>query len=274
MHSWAALGMQAVVMAGVGLALIIALLARDRPTRTAAGAMFAAAEGFFAVIAAVSWVAVPIALVRTTFPTFVPLLGAMALSAARCNRERLRAVGTVCCLAVVVVWLLVSASLASSDLDRRPNEQGLFTAIAERLGPADVLIVFSPEMQASAGYFLRHHARAAQIHCTDVSRLEDGPDSVGLRPVPREPDADWFERFRRAADEARARHPHQHAVWLMDLGPRSSGDPDRRRVLEWLDQRYVVVERITVGQRWPFSARRYLPIETNPPGEPENENVD
>lgn len=260
-YSWAAVVMQAVVTAGVGLALTIALLTRDRPRQAAAGAMFAAAAGFFVLIAAVSWAAVPIALGRTTFPAFVPLIGVMGLSAVHRGWDRLRLVGTVCCVAVAVAWLFVSMSLASSDLDRRPNERRVFGAIAERLGPADVVIVFSPEMQASAGYFLRDCARAGQIHCTEFPRLVDGPDGVRLRPVPREPDAGWFDRFRRAADQARAEHPDEHAVWLMDLGPRSGGDPDRRRVLEWLDERYVAVERVCVGERWALCARRFVPIE-------------
>jgi len=260
-HSWAALAMQAVVTAGVGLALITALATRDRPTRAAAGAMLAASIVFFGLIAMVSWMAVPIALGRTTFPAFIPLLGVMALSAAHGTRRALQTVGTVCCALVAGVWLFVSVSLAASDLDRRPNERELFGAIARRLTPADVVIVFSPEMQASAGYFLRDCATAEQILCTDFSRLEDGADGVRLKPVPRKPDPGWFERFRRAVEDARAGHADQHAVWLMDLGPRSGGDADRRRALEWIEARYGIAEKTSVGQRWPLAARRFLPLD-------------
>jgi hypothetical protein len=266
-YSWVALGLRVVVTVGVSSALIVALTAPDRRLRSAAGVTFAAGAFYFILIAVVSWAAVPIALARTTFPAFVPLIGVMALSGARRGKKWAATAGIACCTSVAAVWIFLSVMLASSELDRRPAERHVFGAIAERLGPADLVIVFSPEMQASAGYFLRDRARADQIHCTEYSRLADGPDGVRLRPIPRRPNPEWFVGFRRAAIEVRAEHPLEHAVWLMDLGPRSVGDQDRRRVLEWLEERYVAVERVDVGQRWPLAARRFVPMEPIPPGD-------
>ena len=268
-HSWLAVIMQAGVTLAVAGAMIVAVVTRGRSTRAGSGAMFAAAAAYGGLIAIVSWTAVPISLSRTVFPAFIPLIGVMALSAAGAGRPRFRTLGTVCCLTVAGIWLFLSTAPASGDVDRRPDEQGVFGAIAERFGQHDVLIVFTPEMQASAGYFLRDRARAAQIHCTEFSRLADGSDGIRLRPIPRRPNPDWFDHFGSAVDLARARHPQDHAVWLMDLGMRSAGSDDRRRVLAWLKERYVEVEQVRVGRRWSFSARRFVP--TSRPDETTND---
>ncbi|MHC4067242.1 MAG: glycosyltransferase family 39 protein, partial [Planctomycetota bacterium] len=221
-YSWAALVMRAFVAAGVGLALIAALSTPRREARAAAGSMFAVSLGFSALIVIVSLTAVPIALTRTTFPAFVPLLGAMALAGAHRGRGLARGVGTACCLLVAAIWAHVSVSLAASEADLRPQERRLFGAVAERLSPADVVVVFPAEMQAGAGYFLGHRADARQIHCTELSRLQDSPDGLRLRPIPRTRNPAWFDRVLRTAADLRGHHPQQHRVWLMDLGPRSA----------------------------------------------------
>jgi hypothetical protein len=128
-----------------------------------------------------------------------------------------------------------------------------------------VVVVFPAEMQAGAGYFLGHRADARQIHCTELSRLQDSPDGLRLRPIPRTRDPAWFDRVLRTAADLRGHHPQQHRVWLMDLGPRSAGSAQRRRMLGWLQQRYVLDKRITLGDRWTLTVRRYAPREPEDP---------
>jgi len=256
---WAALVGRALLGAGLGTALLVSLAAGPLQRRRGAVASLAASLAFLAQVVVISLAAVSIGLQRTTFPVFIPLIGALALSHARCVPRWAGPIGRAACLLVTAVWATGWLFFVRDCPERRPQEQALFQAVAERFQPGDVLIVFTPELQVSAGYFLRDVARAEQIHTTELSRLEDGPRGLMLRPVPRAADSTWFNRFRLAVRQHRDRHLRAHAVWLVDLGMRSAGDPDRARVCRWLDERYARDAVVSVGSRWTLSARRFVP---------------
>lgn len=265
-HSYAALAMHTLAAAGLGLALIVAMASQSRDVRKAAGSMLAATVGCTALFAAVSVAAVPIALARTTFPVFIPVIGAAALSAAHRGWPWLRVVGMSGCVVVAGIWFFISVSLASSGAELRPDERRLFSQMARRFESGDLAIVFPAEMQASAGFFLRGRASARQIHCTEIPRLTGQGESLRLLAIPRIPDSAWFGRFLLAVAERRRAHPASHGVWVMDLGVRTFNNPDRRRVLDWLSRGYVPTDRISFGDRWTLSARRYVPARVHPVG--------
>jgi hypothetical protein len=256
-RSWAALVLSALLAAGIGLALITAPARREVGQRWAAGAMLAAGAAHAILITLISLAVVPIALERTTFPAFIPLIGLMALSAAPAARSWLRWVGTAACVAVAAVWTVAWPARVYASPERRPAEQTLFSAVAQHFRPGDVVAVFPSELQASAGYFLRHSATADQIHTTDVSRLRDAEDGLHLRAIPRKPDSAWFVSLRAAIVEMREQRPGQHGVWVVDLGIRSTGDADIHRLREWLESEYAPAFSISCGDRWTLAARRY-----------------
>ena len=259
---WIALVGRALLALALGVGLVLTIAAKPHRERLAALSMLATGFVFVSLMAVVGWIAVPIALPRTTFPAFIPLVGALALSGARREPAWMRRAGTAACLLLALVWAVTWLSYVTTCPERRPEERPLFAAVAEKFQPGDVMIVFTPEMQASAGYFMREVAQADQIHSTDQPRLADSPGGLKLRPIPRSANSTWFSGFRAAIADRQARYPAQHSVWLIDLGVRSVGDRDRRQVRRWLDQHYDLAEEISVGSQWTLGAHRFVPRAT------------
>ena len=258
-RAWAALGLSALLAAGLGLAMITSAARGEPQHRRAAGAMFATAAVHAVLVAVISLAVVAIALERTTFPAFIPLIGLMAMSCTPAVRGWIRVVGVVSCLLVAAIWMFTWPARVYASPERRPAEQTLFEAIAERLQPGDVVMVFPADLQASAGYFLRDRAGKDQIHSTDFPRLGDAEDGLRLLAIPRKRNSAWFVDFRAAVGKLRRRHPKRHGVWVVDLGPRSAGDPDRKRVREWLEHKYTAADAVACGDRWTLAAQYYLP---------------
>ncbi|MCH7814303.1 MAG: hypothetical protein IID40_09815, partial [Planctomycetes bacterium] len=246
-------------------ALLLAVAPARRRRHSAAWTMLAAGLVHLGLIVAVSLVAVSVAVERTTFAAFIPLLGVAALSAGPDAARWIRNLGTACCVAVAAVWTFTAVAQVFGGVERRPDEQRVFNHVADRFESGDVILVFPAEMQASAGYFLHGRASAQQIHATELPRLTGQGDALRLTATPREADSTWFSRFRLAVKEQRSAHPEHHGIWVFDLGLRSAGDPDRRRALDWIARDYLAGPTLSVGQRWPMSVRRYRP---RPPDSP------
>jgi mannosyltransferase len=267
-RGWVALILGTLLVAGIGMALITAPARGERDQQLAVATMVGAAFTFVVLVVVFSLVAVPIAIERTTFPAFIPLLGVMAMSGSKASAGWTRLVGTVACVTVACAWSVTWLVRVYGTPERRPQEAQLFEWVAAGLQPGDVIAVFPGQMQASAGYFLQHRAREEQIHSADLLRLEDSADGLRLLPRPHRPEPAWFGNFQLAAAELRQRYPGQHGVWVVDLGPRSVGDPARRRVLEWLEGRYDASESFACGQRWSLSAQRFVPKNAGSHNEP------
>ncbi len=267
-RSSAALALSTLLAAGVGLALVTSIARRDADQRWAVAAFAGTAAGCLAGVLFISAAIVPIALPRTTFLAVLPLVGVAGFAAATPLRPWIGKVGLAGGLIVVTVGTFVWPARVYAGPERRPPEQTLFKAVAQRLKPGDVVIVFPADLQASAGYFLGTRATSGQIHSTDQPRLVDTPDGLRLIARPRERDSAWLADLRLATREARALHPEQHGIWLVDMGPRSTGDPDRQRLLEWLKEGYVPAESFACGERWPLAAQYYVPTNTRAVNDP------
>ncbi|MCP4249475.1 MAG: hypothetical protein GY778_20730 [bacterium] len=263
-RSWLALVGQALLTAGIGGALLLAVAPAQRRRQPAAWTMLLAGLVYLGLIVAVSLLAVSVALERTTFAAFIPLLGVAALSAGPDAGRRVRNAGTVCCMVVACVWTFTAVAQVFGDVERRPYEQRIFEHVADRFESGDVILVFPAEMQASAGYFLHGRASAQQIHATELPRLTGQSDGLRLMAAPREAESTWFSRFQLAVEELRAAHPGHHGIWLFDIGVRDSSNPDRLRALQWIRQHYVADPYLSVGQTWPMTVRRYRPRAPGP----------
>jgi len=298
---WVALAGRALLTAGIGGALLASLFHRRSDLRSAIGAMLAAAAAGTAVTLAVCWLVVPIALERTVFPLFLPLIGVLSLACAKGKADSpltqpsgvkgsevgrydkpeigppgaspailapMPRIGTWACGLAVLLWAATSAGQIYGGVERRPNEQRLFGAVARAFQPGDVVIGFPADMQASLAYFLDGRASPEQVCCTDKSRLTSAGQHLRVLPVPLEHNPNWFDDFLTDVVRARFAHPKQHAIWLVSLGARTMSDPDLRRVQEWLDLFYRPAEGISCGDRWTLSAQRYVPKPSDPLGTP------
>ena len=263
-QAWAAFGLRTLIFTAVGSGLLLGGLPSLRAARSPARALLAMVLVYAGLIAGVSLAVTSLALTRATIITALPLLGLLGLAGARSHRRWYAGLGTACCVAVACAWLIVNQAVPPNDPGRRPKEPVAFAPIAAQWEPGDVLAVFSPELQASAGYFLADWATADQIHTTEQPNLLDTPAGLRLKPGRRQSDPDWFERVTQAVRRNAQTHPTEHAVWVLDLGPRSIGDPQRRSLLAWLKDGYVRDASYQVDGRWTFAVRRYVPAASGP----------
>jgi hypothetical protein len=237
---------------------MIALAAGHRSTRNAAWMLVATSATYAGALAMFSWLVVPIALERTAFAAFLPLLGVLALAGQSPGRRRWAIVGTTAGVVIAAIWATTAVLSAAAPVERRPNENALYAELARRVTPADVLVIFPPELQASAGYFLRDKVSSDQIHTTEAVRLKDVNGRIRLLPEPRTPDTAWLDRVRLAAARFRSADLRRHGVWVVDMGIRSAGDKQRDRLVNWLLRGYEPAETIVVGDRWMFTAQHYV----------------
>lgn len=273
-REWTALLAWLAIWLGMLGALAAVPLGRRRDSLLAGLALIASGLIYGLLLIGFSVAVVPIALERTLYPALIPILGAMALSATGDVRWT-RRVGTICCLLVSVTWAWVSIGRVFGPPERRQPEGQVFAAVAADFGPGDLLAVFPGNLQDSAAYFLGHQARAIQIHSPQFSRLQDTANGLRRLPVPRRENTDWLADLAAVADQLRLQYPQDHAVWMVDLGPRMFTDPRRQALWQWLRSNdYQPAQSYSTGLHWTLSARRYVPSADGPDPAQQHQEAD
>ncbi len=259
-RSWAAWGLGTALSLALVVAGILALVTADKLRQKIILALLAVSLLHIVLIFAFCLAVVPIALQRTTFPAFIPLILVLALSACGGNAKQQLLRGTLgwwACIVISTCWATTWITRVRSSVERRPAVECIFQPIAEQMMSGDAVVVFPATMQVSAGYMLGKSTRADQIHCAEVSRLGDSATGLRLLPIPRTADEAWFGDFVLAVQRLRQHHPDQHGIWVVDMGIRSAGDPNRQKVLDWLGSEYIRDQQVECGVHWTFHARRY-----------------
>lgn len=256
---WVAVVVRGILELSLGLAAGLPFIAGPRRIRRDAGATwFTAGVILVSMIAMGLWV-VPVLVAKTGAIALPPLMLALALGTSRAVASTYRRLAVVACSIVTVVWAGLWISVATGDAPRRSPDANLFRFVSERIEPGDDVICFPPSLAWSTAYYLGDQLSAERLHYQHVSEFADGPP-LRIRPVGQNKDPYWFERITTRLEE-RQHDGSDIAVWVVDCGFRSFGDPFRQELLDWLRPRYRAAGSHYVSGPWSFSATRFVPVD-------------